>query len=159
MENIGTKLFILHGYWNTSDTDGVSVLGAGPNIGPLQEKLQEIKSNNAADFVKLHDGELEISESNCMYEVIDEYGGYAKFYITEEEIPIKSEYEYCAFVWNKNRQEMWPEGRPVGTEYLCRERLNEKIEKGWLPEYLDDSRVQIRKRSVSTINGSWEVIE
>lgn len=158
MENIGTKLYILHGYWNTSDADGVTIIGVGPAIGPLLESLEEIKSNNAADFVELHQGELSIESEERIFEVMDERGSYAKFYITEQTIPVQNEYEYVAFVWSKTKEDYVPEGRGMGNEALCRARLDEKIEKGWLPDYLDDSRVQIRKRQIGTIFGEWEVI-
>lgn len=68
---------------------------------------------------------------------------------------IKEDVEYQAFVWDKWREKYVPEGRSVGTESLCRARLQEKIDKDWLPSYLDGNRTMIMKRKVKISYGRW----
>lgn len=67
--------------------------------------------------------------------------------------------EYAAFGFDVDKQEYVRIGRPVGTELLCRARLNEAAEKGWIPESVDCTRVIIRKRKVLTCTGEWEAIQ
>ena len=67
--------------------------------------------------------------------------------------------EYAAFGYNKETEQYEPIGRPVGNELLCRGRLNEAIEKGWISKNIDSSKVIIRKRQVVTCYGDWGPIK
>lgn len=67
--------------------------------------------------------------------------------------------EYAAFGFDFDKQENVRIGRPVGTELLCRGRLNEAAEKGWIPENVDCTRIIIRKRKVLTCTGEWEAVQ
>lgn len=68
---------------------------------------------------------------------------------------IKEDVEYQAFVWDNRKEKYVPEGRSMGTERLCRARLQEKIDKGWLAEHLDGNRTMIMKRKVKISYGRW----
>lgn len=68
-------------------------------------------------------------------------------------------YDYQAFVFDTRKNEYVPEGRPVEGKILCKARLEEKINKGWLPDYLDSSKTVIKKRKVTITYGEWEKVE
>lgn len=76
-----------------------------------------------------------------------------------ESVAIQEDTEYAAFGFDVDKQEYVRIGRPVGTELLCRARLNEAAEKGWIPESVDCTRVIIRKRKVLTCTGEWEAVQ
>lgn len=71
---------------------------------------------------------------------------------------IKEDVEYQAFVWDNRKEKYVPEGRSMGTERLCRARLQEKIDKGWLGSTLDGNRTVIKKRTITIEYGEWEEV-
>lgn len=73
-------------------------------------------------------------------------------------VEVQKDVEYAAFGFDVDKQEYVRIGRPVGTELLCRNRLNEAVEKGWVPESVDCTRIILRKRDVVTCVGEWEKI-
>lgn len=76
-----------------------------------------------------------------------------------EKVAIREETEYAAFGFDVDKQEYVSIGRPVGTELLCLNRLNEAVEKGLVPKSIDCMRTVIRKRKVITCVGGWEAME
>lgn len=70
-----------------------------------------------------------------------------------------SSFEYAAFVWDTAREEYTQIGRCTETELLCRNRFEERVKKGWIPEYYDSGKVMFKKRPVSVIYGSWEELD
>lgn len=66
------------------------------------------------------------------------------------------DYEYQAFAWDIIMKKMVPINYPTHTEELCKARLNEEINSGYFPSYLDPNKVQIRKRLVHTFFEYWE---
>lgn len=74
--------YVLHGMWNTPDTDGVVVIGVSTDIEPLLRKLDEIADNKAKEYVKMY-GYIQEERGKRYYEVENVSGKYAKFYITE----------------------------------------------------------------------------
>lgn len=76
-----------------------------------------------------------------------------------EGVEVQKNVEYAAFGFDVDKQEYVRIGRPVGTELLCRNRLNEATEKGWVPESVDCTRIIFRKREVVTCIGEWEAID
>lgn len=76
-----------------------------------------------------------------------------------ERVAVREDTEYAAFGFDVDKQEYVRIGRPVGTELLCRARLNEAAEKGWISESVDCTRVIIRKRKVLTCTGEWEAVQ
>lgn len=67
--------------------------------------------------------------------------------------------EYAAFGFDVDRQEYVKLGRPVHNELLCRNRLNEASEKGWIPESVDQSNIYFRKRRVVVCSEEWEALQ
>lgn len=43
--------YVLHGTWNTQDTDGVVVIGVSVDVMPLLRKLDEIADSKAKKYV------------------------------------------------------------------------------------------------------------
>lgn len=81
--NKGEKVYVLHGYWNTPDFDGVKIVKVAHKVDVVEEKLEEIAESKAADYLELH-GYLKEERGMRYYEVTNSSGKYAKFYITEE---------------------------------------------------------------------------
>lgn len=71
----------------------------------------------------------------------------------------RESYEYAAFVWNTRREEYEQIGRPVGTELLCRNRFKEYVDKGWLMDCYDTSKVAFKKRNTVMFEDIWEEIK
>lgn len=80
--NTGEKVYVLHGYWNTPDVDGVKIIKVAHKLGVVEKKLEEIAESKAADYLELH-GYLKEERGVRYYEIINSSGKYAKFYITE----------------------------------------------------------------------------
>lgn len=71
----------------------------------------------------------------------------------------RESYEYAAFVWNTRREEYEQIGRPVQTEMLCRNRFKECVDKGWLMDCYDASKVVFKKRNMVMFEDIWEEIK
>lgn len=71
----------------------------------------------------------------------------------------RESYEYAAFVWNTRREEYEQIGRPVETELLCRNRFKEYVDKGWLMDCYDTSKVVFKKRNTVMFEDIWEEIK
>lgn len=59
--------------------------------------------------------------------------------------------EYQALVWDIEKEEYVPAGRPVHNELLCVSRLKSSA----LPDRYDKARFKIRKREVYTVATEW----
>lgn len=79
-------VYVLHGYWNTPDTDGVKIIKVSRNTEVVEKRLGEIIESNASEFVNLLEDNWEAVGGERFYEITDNDGNYAKFYITEEVI-------------------------------------------------------------------------
>lgn len=79
-------VYVLHGYWNTPDTDGVKIINVSHNAGAVEKRLKEIEESHASEFVNLLEDNWEAVGGERFYEITDSDGNYAKFYITEEVI-------------------------------------------------------------------------
>lgn len=83
-----TKVYVLHGYWNTESSDGVKIIKISNNFDTVYESLRHIIETQARDYIDfgLDINYCDIEESDREYEIIASYNGnlYAKFYITEE---------------------------------------------------------------------------
>jgi hypothetical protein len=69
------------------------------------------------------------------------------------------DFEYAAFVFDVDKQEYVRVGRPVQSEMLCKNRLEEAVCEGWVPECYDTSKVIIKRRKVTTVEEEWEVMK
>ncbi len=79
-------LYVLHGYWNTPDADGVKIVAMAYEPEKIEKKLAEIAENEADDYVNLTYGKWEAVAGDRFYEITNEDGSYAKFYITKEAV-------------------------------------------------------------------------
>ncbi len=76
------KVFILHGYWNTSDHDGVKIVKVSNTVELPLKALDQIAESKAREYIEIH-GYLQEDRGERHYEVKNG-SNYAKFYITEE---------------------------------------------------------------------------
>lgn len=90
MEKRTAKVYVLAGVWNHEDYDGTEVIDVSEDFEKLHEKIEEIKENFAADYLPRTQGNLTEEKGERYYEVTDENGAYAKFYITEHYIDSES---------------------------------------------------------------------
>lgn len=81
-----SRLYVLHGYWNTPDADGIKIVAMAYKPEIVEKKLTEIVENNASEYVGLTQGNWKAVGGNRFYEITAEDGSYAKFYITEEAV-------------------------------------------------------------------------
>lgn len=72
---------------------------------------------------------------------------------------VKDDYEYAAFVWNKELGEYEQVGRPVISEMLAINRCQAYLKNGWFCQKYDTNRVVFKRRIVSEFCGKWEAIE
>lgn len=87
MENRKILLYVLHGFWNDQEKDGVEVLEVSENLTELIRSLDAIAESKAKDYVKTY-GDAEEKQGSRYYEIMDSLGGYAKFYITEHSVEL-----------------------------------------------------------------------
>ena len=78
------KVFILHGYWDTPDSDGAVIVKVTPSEKDAIEALGKIAKRKAADYLRI-EGYLVEEKSERVYEVTNGEK-YAKFYITEQAV-------------------------------------------------------------------------
>lgn len=79
--------YVLHGMWNTQDTDGVVVIDVSVDVEPLLRKLDEIADSKANEYVEMH-GYIQEEKGERYYEAVNVSGKYAKFYITEHQLEV-----------------------------------------------------------------------
>lgn len=64
--------------------------------------------------------------------------------------------EYQAYVWSIEQKRYIPWGRGLWSERLCRARLVEAINKGWIKsDHFDLSKYKICKRTVYFVATEW----
>lgn len=80
-------IYVLHGAWQTQDTDGAGVLGVSDEIETLLEKLHGIAGIRAGGYVELR-GHVREEHGERYYEAMDGDGRYAKFYIVEQPLHV-----------------------------------------------------------------------
>lgn len=76
------RVYVLHGYWNTSDCDGVAIIKITKSKRKAIEALAKVAEGKAMDYLHMY-GYLQEEKSERAYEVTNGEK-YAKFYITEE---------------------------------------------------------------------------
>lgn len=84
-----TVLYVLEGAWNTGSIDGCQVLGISEDREVLQDKLELVAGSRAEEYVMGHvwNG-INEERGERHYEIIDDTGSWAKFYITEHYVDI-----------------------------------------------------------------------
>lgn len=78
------KLFVLAGCWECPDDIGVTVVAISNNKDCLVDKLNQIATTQANEYVNI-DGYIVLEEhTDTKYEISGDNRGNARFYITEE---------------------------------------------------------------------------
>lgn len=80
-------IYVLHGMWNTQDTDGVVVIGVSVDVESLLRKLAKIADSKAKEYVEMC-GYIQEDRGERYYEAVNASGKYAKFYITEHQLEL-----------------------------------------------------------------------
>lgn len=78
-------MYVLHGMWDTTDTDGVVVIGVSVDVEPLLRKLDKIANSKAKEYVEMY-GYIQEERGERYYEAVNVSGKHAKFYITEHQM-------------------------------------------------------------------------
>lgn len=78
------KVFVVHGYWNTLDDDGVVIVKITEQMDEAIDSIKQIADSKAKEFVQLR-GFLSENLGDTHYEV-NGGNGYAKFYVVEQVI-------------------------------------------------------------------------
>ncbi len=82
-------IYVLEGAWNTEETDGCEVIKVSNDLDLLKNMLSKIIENKADDYVPYWSRENTYITEDIMefgYDIRDEFGGWAAFYITEHEV-------------------------------------------------------------------------
>lgn len=90
MKEYDVKTYILHGYWNSEDSDAVEVILITTDETEALNKLREIEKTKGAEFHSYPFKDANEYSTERIYEIEDNImlGRYAKFYITEENIKL-----------------------------------------------------------------------
>lgn len=75
-------VYVVHGYWNTPDYDGVTVVIVTVSEKKAVKELAKIAESKAKEYIEMY-GYLQEERGERQYEVTNGEK-YAKFYITEE---------------------------------------------------------------------------
>lgn len=88
-----TKVYVLHGYWNLEEADGVIVVLVTTNEGRAISRLETIQETKAVEFFDFPYNDTVEEVGERLYEIQDNIraGNYAKFYITEHEVEVPLE--------------------------------------------------------------------
>ena len=77
-------VYVLHGHWETTEERGATIVGTSLTESELVSKLSDI-ANRAKEYCSLHEAELEIEQSDTMFEMRDmQDGDFIGFYIVEQ---------------------------------------------------------------------------
>lgn len=79
------KVYVVHGYWNTLDDDGVTIVKITPSEKKAVETLTRIIESKAKEYLEMSGCLQEEIIGSRQYEVTNGEK-YAKFYITEEAV-------------------------------------------------------------------------
>ncbi len=71
----------------------------------------------------------------------------------------REEYEYAVFAWNTRNEAYEQIGRPALSELLCRNRFKEYVDKGWLMDCYDTSKVIFKRRITAMFTNEWEEMD
>lgn len=103
---------------------------------------------------------VSIHETEIIDKVANEFGWLVESGITAEEIvglnDSKAETQYQAFMWDKTKEKYAPFGRPYLSARICKARLMENVDNGWIPSFLDANKYKICRREVYSITTLWD---
>lgn len=173
-------LYVLEGAWNTDSDDGCKVIGVAEDRENLQDKLELIAGSQAGKYVMGHawTGENE-ERGERYYEIRDDTGSWAKFYITEHYVDIsealmgaigremeklnciKDIREYLRGLYESGDIEPWKYEYMEGTDNVIKEilRLFQKMEDCNISYNVAmDTAVGVAARGITLDDGKLEYL-
>ena len=84
MEEKKIVVYVLHGFWENEFTNGCAVVDVSIDLETVMKKLDEIVENKAREYVKVQEDKAEEERGFRYFEIWDENGQSAKFYIVEQ---------------------------------------------------------------------------
>ncbi len=88
MEGKKIKVYVLHGFWETEFTNGCTVVDVSIDLEAVTKKLDEIAKSKAQEYVKVQKDKAKEERGFRYFEIWDEDGKSAKFYIEERELEL-----------------------------------------------------------------------
>ena len=83
MEEKKIVVYVLHGFWENEFTNGYAVVDVSIDL-EVMKKLDEIVESKAQGYVKVQEDKAEEERGFRYFEIWDENGQSAKFYIVEQ---------------------------------------------------------------------------
>lgn len=77
-------VYVLHGFWENEFTNGCAVVDVSIDLETVMKKLDEIVESKAREYVKVQEDKVEEERGFRYFEIWDENGQSAKFYIVEQ---------------------------------------------------------------------------
>lgn len=77
-------VYVLHGFWENEFTNGCAVVDVSIDLEAVMKKLDEIIESKAREHVKVQEDKAEEERGLRYFEIWDENGQGAKFYIVEQ---------------------------------------------------------------------------
>lgn len=77
-------VYVLHGFWENEFTNGCAVVNVSIDLEVATKKLDEIVESKAREYVKVQEDKAEEERGFRYFEIWDENGQSAKFYIVEQ---------------------------------------------------------------------------
>lgn len=103
---------------------------------------------------------VSLNQTNTIDKVANEFGWLVESGIIAEEIiglnSSNAETQYQAFMWDKTKEKYAPFGRPYLSARICKARLMENVDNGWIPSFLDANKYKICRREVYSITTLWD---
>ncbi len=84
MEGKKIVVYVLHGFWENEFTNGCAVVDVSIDLETVMKKLDEIVESKAREYVKVQEDKAEEERGFRYFEIWDENGQSAKFYIVEQ---------------------------------------------------------------------------
>lgn len=84
MEEKKIVVYVLHGFWENEFTNGCAVVDVSIDLETVMKKLDEIVESKAREYVKVQEDKAEEERGFRYFEIWDENGQSAKFYIVEQ---------------------------------------------------------------------------
>lgn len=84
MEEKKIVVYVLHGFWENEFTNGCAVVDVSIDLEAVMKKLDEIVESKAREYVKVQEDKAEEERGFRCFEIWDENGQSAKFYIVEQ---------------------------------------------------------------------------
>lgn len=125
MEEKKIVVYVLHGFWENEFTNGCAVVDVSIDLETVMKKLDEIVENKAREYVKVQEDKAEEERGFRYFEIWDENGQSAKFYIVEQYLELSQ-----SMIWHREDwylEDLEEAIRSTGLE-VTQERVDKLLE-------------------------------